>query len=368
MDIKNFRYAKSHNSDFYKVLQQRVRNYFKENNISQKANTEMVIKTIFMMLLYIVPYIFMVTMVSNTFVFILMWILMGFGMAGIGLSIMHDANHGSYTSNVKLNGLIERVMGMVGGSRINWRIQHNVLHHTYTNVDGIDEDIDAGIILRFSPHQERKGFHRFQHIYAWFLYGFLTILWCTSKDFKQAIRYHKMDLLSSQSITFTRHMTEIVISKVLYFAILIAIPIIFTPVSWYWTVIGFFIMQYIAGFLLSIIFQPAHVIPSSSYPKPLESGDIEADWAVNQLYNTCNFGVGSKWFTWYVGGLNMQVEHHLFPNICHVHYKEISKLVKQTAQEFNLPYHSKKTFLQALAYHGSMLRALGNGDKAQEFA
>lgn len=328
----------------------------------------MVIKTIFMLLLYLVPFAFILTMVETGWVSLLLWIVMGAGMAGIGLSVMHDANHGAYSSNVKINNLIERVMLIIGGSSINWKIQHNVLHHTYTNISGMDEDIDAGIMLRFSPHEKRYFFHRFQFIYAWFLYGFLTILWCTSKDFQQAIRYHKLGLLKTQQITLSKHLTNILISKLFYFGMLIALPLIFSPLDWKWTVLGFLCMQFVSGFILSIIFQPAHVVPSSNFPQPTESGDIEADWAVNQLYNTCNFAQRSKLFSWYVGGLNMQIEHHLFPNICHVHYRKISKLVQETASEYNLPYYSKKTFMSALVYHMKMLYTLGKKDRFTQLA
>lgn len=362
MNLQEIRFSKSHNSDFYRTLQKKVRLYFKDNQITQTANSEMIFKTIFMLLLYIVPYILMLTVVSSLWAFLLAWIVMGFGMAGIGLSVMHDANHGTYSTNAKVNEIISRVMLIIGGSSVNWRIQHNVLHHTYTNVSGVDEDIEAGILLRFSPHEERRGFHRFQHIYAWFLYGFMTVLWGTSKDFQQAVRYRDMDLLKTQRITFKKHLTSIIISKIFYFGMLIALPIWLTPFSWGWIIVGFFMMQFLSGFFLSIIFQPAHVIPTSTFPKPTESGDIEADWAVNQLYNTSNFAQNSKFFSWFVGGLNLQVEHHLFPNLCHVHYRKIASIVKETTEEYNLPYYSEKTFLGALISHGKLLKNLGDAN------
>ena len=114
-------------------------------------------------------------------------------------------------------------------------------------------------------------------------------------------------------------------------------------------------MQFICGFILGIIFQPAHVVPTSNYPMPDKSGDIEADCAVSQMYNTANFAHESRLFSWYVGGLNYQVEHHLFPNICHIHYRKISEIVKSTAEEFEVPYHSYATFIGALKEHTKML-------------
>jgi linoleoyl-CoA desaturase len=192
----------------------------------------------------------------------------------------------------------------------------------------------------------------------------MTLVWCTTKDYKQAARYNKLGLLGTQKLTYGKLLTRIIISKTLYAAMIFGLPIWLSPAPWYFTILGFLVMQFIAGFILGIIFQPAHVVPTSDYPMPDDSGNIDADWAVSQLYNTANFAPGAKLFSWYVGGLNYQVEHHLFPNICHIHYSSISKIVKETAEEFKLPYHSYKTFGQALSDHTKMLYQLGNFDNA----
>jgi linoleoyl-CoA desaturase len=364
MSIPNITFSKSHNVDFYKTLQQRVREYFKENNKSRFANPNMVIKTIFMISLYAVPFILMLTVIDNPWISFAMWILMGLGMAGIGLSVMHDANHGAYSKNKNVNKLVASVMLVLGGSSVNWKIQHNVLHHTYTNIDGMDEDINPGKVMRFSPHAERLPMHKYQHFYAWFFYGLMTLMWCTVKDYKQAFRYKRLDLTKTQDITFGRLLTEIILSKVLYFSVFLVLPFILASTPWWGTLLGFLTMHYICGLILAMIFQPAHVVPSSNYLLPDDSGNVQADWAVNQLFNTMNFAPKAKLFSWYVGGLNYQVEHHLFPNICHIHYDKLAKIVKETAEEYNLPYFSQKTFWGALREHTIMLRDLGNKDYA----
>jgi len=364
MDFTSIKFAKNHNEEFYKVLRQRVNEHFKSNKITRYANSKMVVKTIFMFALYFVPLTLLLTVAESNLFIMSIWILMGFGMAGIGLSVMHDANHGAYSPNEKINKFVGYIIFFVGGDDVNWRIQHNILHHTYTNVTGMDEDINPGAVMRFSPHEKRRKLHKFQHIYAWFLYGLMTFMWFVSKDYKQAIRYEKMGLTATQKLSFRKHMTIIIIAKICYGIITIALPLIFSPAAWWFTLIGWFVMQFITGLTLGAIFQPAHVVPTSDYPVPDESGNINADWAVNQLYNTANFAPGAKLFSWYVGGLNYQVEHHLFPNICHIHYSKISKIVKETALEYNLPYHSYKTFYGALADHTRMLYRLGNFDEA----
>jgi linoleoyl-CoA desaturase len=364
MNPNSVRFSKNHNAEFYKDLKQRVNHYFKSNNLSRYGNANMVSKTVVMLLLYLVPFILILTIVDSIWLTMLMWCVMGFGMAGIGLSVMHDANHGAYSANPKVNKYIGYVIFLLGGSDVNWRIQHNVLHHTYTNVSGMDEDINPVPILRFSPHEKRKPVHRFQHFYAWFFYGLMTLMWFVSKDYKQAFRYKKKGLMQTQRISFSAHLTTIIISKIVFFFVVVVLPILLSPVPWWLSVLGFLCMEFIAGFTLACIFQPAHVVPTSVYPMPDESGNIDADWAVSQLYNTANFAPSSRLLSWYVGGLNYQVEHHLFPNICHVHYRKLSQIVQQTAKEYNLPYHSYHTFRRALIEHTRMLRNLGRYDQA----
>jgi linoleoyl-CoA desaturase len=365
MERPTITFESNTNAEFYKTLQQRVREYFKENNVSRFGNKGMVFKTVFMISLYVVPFILINTVFAeNTLMTVLMWALMGFGMAGVGLSIMHDANHGAYSKNDRVNKLLGMVINGVGGSDVNWRIQHNVLHHTYTNVTGYDEDIDPGKVMRFTPRAERLPIHRFQHIYAWFFYGMMTLMWCTAKDFVQAARFNRQNLLKTQNITYGKLIRQIITTKIIYFIIIFSLPLTLNILPWYGTILSFLMMHFIAGVSLAAIFQPAHVVPTSTYPMPNESGVVEADWAVNQLYNTANFAPKAKFFSWFVGGLNFQVEHHLFPNISHMHYKKLSEIVKKTASEYSLPYYSYKTFFGAIKEHTKMLHDLGTKDYA----
>ena len=363
--FSSIKYAKGGNAEFYKVLKQRVNEYFKKEKVSRHANFSMIFKTICMITLYLTPFVLILTLGIESWAVLLLWVLMGVGMAGCGLSIMHDANHGAYSKSPAINSFIGKILIFLGGNDANWRIQHNFLHHTFTNVSSMDEDIaPPPFILRFSPHTKRYKIHRFQHVYAYFFYGLMTIMWFVSKDYTQAKRYHKLDLVKTQGLTMRRHVINIISNKLIYAFIFVALPFWLSPAPWYITLVGFLLMQFITGFILGIVFQPAHVVPTSTYPLPDKSGDIEADWAVSQMYNTANFANKSRLFSWYVGGLNYQVEHHLFPNICHVHYRKLSKIVKSTAEEFQVPYHSYKTFIGALKEHTKMLHQLGNKDIA----
>jgi len=347
--------------EFFKELQKKVNKYFKENNISKYANFNMKFKTAFMLCLYFVPLILMVTgVVSSLWPAISMWAIMGLGMSGIGLSIMHDANHGSYSKNRKVNNALGFTLNFIGGYHINWKIQHNVLHHSFTNIEGFDEDI-AKPVMRFSPLQKRKKIYKFQVFYAPILYGLMSIYWYLSKDFEQLIRYSKNDLLAGQGLTYGKAVTQVVFNKLWYGALLIALPIIVMELPWWQTLLGFFLMHFMCGLILAFIFQTAHVIEQTEFFSTDNNGSVENNWAIHQLRTTSNYANDSRLFSWLVGGLNYQIEHHLFPNICHVHYRHMSSIVKETAADFNLPYHQHKTFFGALNSHFTLLNQLGTG-------
>ncbi len=347
--------------EFYRTLRTRVNNHFKENNISKHANWNMKVKTIFMISVYFIPLGVLISgTVTSVWIMFAMWLLMGLGMAGIGLSIMHDANHGSYSSKAYVNNLLGAILYFMGGYYHNWRIQHNVLHHSFTNIHGYDEDIEKGV-MRFSPEQERKPIFKYQLFYAPLLYGIMTLYWLVAKDIEQLIRYNKKDLLKAQGLTFGKALFEIIISKIAYVALTIVLPIVMLPFAWWQVILGFIAMQFICGLILACIFQPAHVIESTDFFTPDEDLSVENHWAIHQMRTTSNFANGSKIFSWLIGGLNYQIEHHLFPNICHVHYKDISKIVKETALEFNIPYYHHETFYAAVKSHFKLLHSLGTG-------
>lgn len=345
--------------DFYITLKKRVDNYFKEKNISPYGNYKMVIKTVVMYTIYFLPFVLILNNAfSNVWLDILMILVMGIGMAGLGLAVMHDANHGGYSKNKKVNAIVSYTMTLIGGSGYNWRIQHNHLHHMYTNIDGHDEDIAPLGFLRFSPHAKHKKIHKLQFLYAWFFYGLMTLMWALTKDYQQIKRYRQKGLIKSKS-EFRRELLILCVGKLIYYMIFLGLPFIFTEYSWWQILIGFFIMHYICGLILAMIFQMAHVVEDISYPLPNNEGEIENNWAIHQMYTTANFCNWNKALTWYAGGLNHQIEHHLFPTICHIHYHKIAKIVRDTAKEFDLPYHYHSTFAGALGSHVKMLYSLG---------
>jgi linoleoyl-CoA desaturase len=359
--LKTVHFTPPSADSFINAVSAAVNGYFRSTGLSPFANKHMWIKGIVMMLLYFVPYAIIVTGMAagNTLLFFMLWFVMGWGMVGIGTSVMHDANHGSYTSSNTLNNCIGYMLDALGGSSLSWKIQHNVLHHTYTNIDGLDEDIDAPQILRFSPHAPLRWYHRYQHIYAWFFYMLLCLTWITTKDYMKVLKYHRTGLLARQKITLGKALTIITVSKLVYYAYILVLPLLYSGMPWHYVLAGFLLMHLVAGLFLSCVFQVAHVVSSSDYPLPSGDGKIEKSWAEHEMVTTVNFAPGNRFLTWFIGGLNYQIEHHLFPRICHVHYPRLAPYIKALAEIHRIPYRVEPTFFSALYTHARTLKMLG---------
>lgn len=325
----------------------------------------MYIKTAVMLLLYFGPLALIISgsLASYLFLFYAAWLVIGIGILGIGCSVMHDSNHGAYSNNKNVNNFLGNLLSVIGGYTPNWKIQHNILHHTYTNLDGLDEDIDAGFLLRMSPKKPLLRMHKYQHIYAVPVYCVMNLFWITVKDFRKVMHYHKDGLLRKQKLTLTKALTELVLLKVFYYGYILVLPMLFSGLPWYHCLFGFIAMHVVAGVGLAAIFQPAHVMETSHFPEPIDGKVVENNWAAHQVQNTCNFAPDNLLLSWFIGGLNYQIEHHLFPHICHVHYPAIAPIVRQTAEEFGIDYHVIPSFRQAFGMHLSMLRSLGNPEQ-----
>ncbi|MBL3658619.1 fatty acid desaturase family protein [Fulvivirga sediminis] len=312
-----------------------------------------------MLTLFFVPLIIVNTgIVTSPFMLFAMYILAAFGMSGIGMGVMHDAIHGAYSKNRKINKYMGYTMNLIGANASIWKIQHNVLHHTYTNIEDSDDDINAPFFLRFSPHAKRYKVHRFQHLYIWFFYGLSTLSWITVKDFVRMYRYRKMGFFGSKT-EYRKEIAKVIAWKLLYYSYVLVLPMIMVPLAPWMILLAFVVMHFITGLAITTVFQTAHVMPSTAFPLPDENGIIASDWFIHQLATTSNFSPKSRFFSWLIGGLNFQIEHHLLPNICHVHYKKLSKIVAETAKEYGIPYHTKRTFVEAIWDHVKMLRQLG---------
>ena len=346
-------------SRFFTTLRSNVDAYFTSNQLSRHANGGMILKTVILLSAYILPYILMLIFHFPLWPVLLLFGVMGFAMAGIGMAVMHDANHGAYSKNPRVNKLLGYTLNMVGVTVFNWKLQHNVLHHTYTNIHNMDDDLDGPPAVRFSPHHPLKPMHKYQHIYVFFFYSLLTINWVVVKDFAQLVRYRQNGTNRSSKKEHNRNIAVLILSKLSYVFYMIIVPCVFFNYSFLPIITGFLLMHVICGLILSITFQLAHSVEHASFPLPNEKSELENDWAIHQVNTTVDFARNSRFLNWYLGGLNFQVEHHLFPTICHVHYKALSEIVKETAEEFGIPYLENPTLAGAIKSHLQTLKKFG---------
>jgi linoleoyl-CoA desaturase len=357
--IDNPKFSRDINPDFSKTLRIRVNSYFKTNKISRNANTTMVVKTVFMLSLFFGPlFILGSGIVSSVWLLFGLYILSGLGMAGIGMGVMHDAIHGSYSKNKTTNTLLGYSLNMIGANAIVWKIQHNILHHTYTNIEHADDDLNAPFFLRFSPHAKHYWVHQYQHIYIWFFYSLSTISWITTKDFVRLKHFKNMGFLNEKN-EYRNALISMTAWKLFYYSYALVLPLIMMPFAWWIILLAFISMHFLTGLLVSVVFQIAHIMPDNQFPLPDSEGQMNDNWYGHQFATTTNFSPKSKLLFWLIGGLNYQIEHHVLPDVCHVHYKKLTKIVSDTAKEFGMPYHVKKSFFGAIKDHTNLLRSLG---------
>ncbi len=343
------------NISFSKTLKQRVDEYFKSNSLKFSGNSSLYSKTIILVSVAVAIYTAAVFGGLPTPVNILLCILMGFTLAAIGFNIMHDGGHGSYSSKPWINEMMVLSLNLMGGNAYLWKQKHNVAHHNFTNIEGLDDDIDLEPLLRVHDHNPLKGYHKFQHIYSWLLYAFTYLAWIFFLDFKKyftgkiaTMTFKKMD--RKEHIIFW-------VSKALYIYMFIVVPI--QMLGWVNALVGYAIVSGVTGIVISVVFQLAHIVEHSSFPMPDDQNKLKTNWDVHQLMTTVNFATKSKLVSWFVGGLNFQVEHHLFPKISHIHYPAISKIVRETCREFNIPYNEYRTVYDAVASHVRYLKVAG---------
>lgn len=355
------KFRKTQDLNFTEVLNQRIQSYFESKGISQKGNALMWFKVCFYLLGFFGSYYLIFLSGSNIITSIASWLCMGLFTAFVGFNISHDAVHGSLSKY----GIVNRIMGytfnLAGTNKYMWKILHNVIHHTYTNIPGHDEDLEPVGLIRLSTENRLRKIHRFQHRYAYLLYSLTSFSWVFKKDFETFFRKklgnydNKKHPLREYFILFG--------SKFVYFTAFLALPMIFSGAPIWLCAVGFLCMHLIQGITLAVVFQLAHVVEGTTFPVPDESGDVKNNWNIHQINTTANFAMKSKLATWFFGGLNYQVEHHLFPQICHIHYPGISSIVRETATEFGITYHENKTMWDAIRSHTKMLRLLGTNEQ-----
>ena len=341
---------------FHVVLKKRINDYFESTGKSLSGNTKLYVKAAVLLASFVFLYVHLVFFTPTVLWAILECTLLGFVVAGIGFNIMHDGAHGSFSNHKWLNNAAAFTLNLLGGSSFMWNVKHNVIHHAYTNIDGVDDDIDIQPWLRMSSTQKKLVMHRYQHVYFWILYSLLYILWVFVLDYQKYFK-GRIGGMSLKKMKLSDHLIFWSF-KVLFMFLFVALPI-FTVgfISW---MVGFLVFTLVAGFILSIVFQLAHTVEHTHFPVPAtDTGKLEDEWAIHQLKTTANFAPRNKFISWMVGGLNYQIEHHLFPKISHIHYPEIRKIIKQSCAEYDIPYIEFPKMRHAVVSHVSFLKQMG---------
>lgn len=341
---------------FHQDIKKRVSDYFREKQLTRSGNRPLYLKAGIIILTFIFLYVHLVFFTPHWLFALLECLLLGAMTAFIGFNVMHDGAHGSFSDRPWVNRLAGLSINFLGANVFMWKTKHNVVHHSYTNVEGVDDDLNARPFLRLSPTQKKFKIHRFQHYYFIFTYSLLYLYWVFFTDYKKYVT-KKVGMVAIQKMNFSDHVSFWSF-KVIHLVLFLAIPIYMVGFSQW--LLGFAVFSLFAGLLLTLVFQLAHSLEETAFPVPTPAtNSLEDEWMIHQIRTTANFATSNKLLTWFLGGLNYQVEHHLFPKISHIHYPAISKIIKQACAEYNITYLEHQKLRRAFLSHFRHLRVLG---------
>ena len=344
-------------SEFLAITRLRVDQYFKDSGLSRHANAQMWGKTIFFLVAFFGLYILIISNIFNIWILLPASALLGMVSAFVGFNICHDAIHGSFSKNKTINKIFSFVFNLVGANPYVWSITHNLVHHNFTNIPGHDEDIEiAPGLIRISSAESVNRLQRYQHWYAFPLYSLASLSWVFRKDYK---KFFQSSIGMHANVHPRIEFFNLFFFKALYYFLFIVLPLLVMDIAWWQFIIGFLVLHIAEGLTMGLVFQLAHVVEGTDFPTPDALGNMEEAWAEHQMHTTANFATGSRTAAFFLGGLNRQIEHHLFPGICHIHYGEISVIVRQTAKECGIVYNESPTFFTALKSHYKMLKKFG---------
>lgn len=343
---------------FHQAVNEAINSHFEQHKRSKKANVYMYFKTFFFFTWFAGSYFALLLGGFGLWINNLLWISLGLSSVFLAVNCGHDAIHGAYSKKNWVNKLMSHSYNLLGANSYLWSIQHNIVHHTYTNIEGADEDINSVPFARLSPAQKWRPIQKYQHIWVFILYAFATLFWVFTKDYKKFFQ-NKIGNYATKQHPVIEYF-NLFFFKLLYYTLFIFLPILMIDMPWYLTFSGFVLGHLFEGFTVATIFALAHVVEKAHFPVPDTIGHMENNWAVHQMYTTADFGRKSAVTSFFTGGLNFQIEHHLFPGICHVHYPVISEIVKEKALEYGIPYNDYPSFFDALKSHFNLLKQLGN--------
>ncbi len=344
-------------SEFRKELHARVNAYLAACGERVRAPLAMYRKSVVIVAWLAVSYVGLVYFAANWWEAAVCAASLAAAAAGLSFNVPHDASHGSYSGNPVMNRAMAFAFDLMGASSYVWHWKHNVLHHGFTNIPGVDDDINLAGMGRLAPTQKHHAFHRFQHYYLWALYGLITVKWQWVDDFRDVIvgKIGTRDIPRPKGLEFVLF----IVGKLAWLTLSLVLPL--TRHSLGHVMLGYLAVNVMLGIIIAVVFQMAHTVEEADFVPPPPGAPEERianEWAVHQVATTVNFAPRNPFWTWYLGGLNYQVEHHLFPSVSHIHYPALSPIVEQTCREYGLRYNSHPTFRAAIASHFRWLREM----------
>jgi linoleoyl-CoA desaturase len=352
MSIPKFSSGKG---SFHAELKKRIQDYFAKTGNETTGNYKLFIKGCVLFVAFVSLYVHLVFYTPAVWLAIVEAIALGGVIAAIGFNIMHDGAHGSFSRYRWMNHLAAFSLNILGGNSFMWNMKHNIIHHAYTNIEGVDDDIDIQPWMRMSTDQKKYRMHKYQHMYFWFLYSMLYILWVFVLDYQKYFK-RRIGTMPLKKMTMYDHLVFWTFKFVHYF-LFIVLPIMM--LGWLPWLVGFLVCTLVAGFVISIVFQLAHTVEHTEFPTAGDNARMPDEWAVHQIKTTANFATRNRIISWLIGGLNFQIEHHLFPKISHVHYPAISQIIRQVCQEYGVQYIEYRRMRHAVVSHVSFLRKMG---------
>ena len=341
---------------FYRELKALVNDHVSDPARARRAQRRIYIKSLVLLLWTAASWAGLVFVATTWWQAGLLSVSLGLALAGIGFNVTHDANHGSYSERRRLNHYMRWSLDLIGASSYVWRIKHNVLHHTYTNISGADSDIEQLPFLRLAPDQKRRWFHRFQHIYAWPLYGAFAVKWQMFGDISRLM----VGNIEGTPVPWPRgrELVGFVLGKLLFVGWSVVIPLMFhAPLH---VILVFVVTSSVLAFVLALTFQLAHCVEEAEFTTVDEmTGGESVEWALHQLDTTVDFAPRSRVLAWYMGGLNFQIEHHLFSRVCHTHYPSLAPIVRAVCERHGVTYRVHQTFAGAVMSHVRWLQRMG---------
>ncbi len=360
---KRIRYRSNPKKDqFIKVLRERIWAYFKENNISKYANAQMYFKTAFAVVSWIGIYaLLMSNALSHSYwLTIGVFCLLGFVNIFMAFNIVHDACHGAYSANKKVNKYMGLFMNFIGGNAYLFTQMHNA-HHAFVNIHGSDVTLETHGLFRFTPDEPWQPKHKWQHIYTPIVYALASLHWTAVKDFKWF--FMESHIGNNKNIQHPRsEMFMLFVTKIMYFGLHLVLPLLFLTVPWWVVVLGYLALHLPSSLMFALVFQVTHVYDGTTYPLPDDEGNIENNYAIHVLETTADFSRKNPVANWFFGCINIHVIHHIMPGICHVHYPALTKILEETAEEFGLEYQENESFWKAFKKHLQMLHILSKAD------